>query len=158
MESDWQVVEKKQRTSKKNTLNDISQKTSNVNVFKSIAQNTNTNNRNNASYYVHNDANKDEDKKYHSNKKNETILSSRQANDFDPETVKAPTISSKDLANAIQAGRQAKNLKQSDLDKLCNFPLNTTRDYESCKAVVNPNQLNTYNRVLDVKLPRPNKK
>jgi ribosome-binding protein aMBF1 (putative translation factor) len=81
----------------------------------------------------------------------------RGANDFDPENVKKPIMSNKELGSAIQKARTAKNFTQSQLDQMCNFPKNTIKNYEQGKAIVKPNELNKLNRILGVKLPRPKK-
>lgn len=93
-----------------------------------------------------------------SNKKNNQIIGSRAANDFDPENIEKLVTSNRDLGIAIMNARNAKNMKQSDLDQRCNFPKNTVQNYENGKATVVPSQINTLERVLGVKLPRPKKK
>lgn len=86
-----------------------------------------------------------------------TILSSKITNDFDPENISAPVKITMDLKLAIQQARNAKDMTQTDLDKACNFPSGTTKDYENGKAVIKPLQLDKMNTVLKVKLPRPKK-
>ena len=81
----------------------------------------------------------------------------KSVDNFDPEHQTNTTVSNKTLASAIQKARAEKKMSQSDLDRKCNFPKNTVRNYENCKAVVKPNELNKLNRVLNVKLPRPKK-
>lgn len=64
-----------------------------------------------------------------------------------------------ELSRQIQQARCAKNppLSQKDLDKKCNFPSNTVRDYENGTATVIPDQLNILSRELGVQLKRPPK-
>lgn len=81
----------------------------------------------------------------------------KSVNNFDPEQQTKLTVSNLELANALRNTRTEKKISQSQLDQSCNFPKNTVRDYENCKAVINPNQLNKLNTVLGVKLPRPKK-
>ena len=76
---------------------------------------------------------------------------------FDPEQQTKNTVSNKTLSSAIRKARSEKKLSQTAVDKACNFPKNTVRDYENCKAVINPNQLNKLNSFFGVKLPRPKK-
>lgn len=68
--------------------------------------------------------------------------------------------STADLGRAIQTARTAKNMKQSDLDKACNFPANTVRNYENGTAIVNQAQITKMERALGsgTKLPRPKPK
>jgi ribosome-binding protein aMBF1 (putative translation factor) len=73
-------------------------------------------------------------------------------NDF--ENDEKNNIADRELARAIQMGRISKNLTQEELNKKCNFPKNTIKDYENCIAIVNTQQLNTLNNILDVVLPR----
>lgn len=83
--------------------------------------------------------------------------------DFDPDHVSKPLVSNRDLALALQKARIAKidadgkPMTQGQLDKACNLPTNTIRDYEACKAVVSSQQLLTIERFLKVHLPRPPK-
>jgi putative transcription factor len=86
-----------------------------------------------------------------------SILGSKDANDFDPENISKLPTSTLELKHAIQEARKNKKMSQADLDKACNFPRNTIRDYENGKAVLVPDQLNKMNTVLGVKLPRPKK-
>lgn len=76
---------------------------------------------------------------------------------FDPENQTKLNVSNHELANAIRKIRSEKKMSQSEVDKSCDFPKNTVRDYENCKAVIDPNQLNKLNRLFGVKLPRPKK-
>lgn len=95
----------------------------------------------------------------HPNKKlpnlNKTVL-----HDFDPENVSKPPTADTNLKQAIQAARMAKKkpdgstMTQADLDKACQFPKNTVRDYENGTAVVVSQQITKMNQVLGVKLPR----
>ena len=61
------------------------------------------------------------------------------------------------LAVQIQQARMAKKLTQSDVDKLCNFPVNTTKCYENKTIVVAREQLTLLSNALGVqfKMPRP---
>ena len=92
------------------------------------------------------------------NKHNSNVLNKTASHDFDPENTTKPTVSNHDLGLAIQRARAAKNsMTQSELDKACNFPKNTSRDYENGTAVIQHEQLNKMNSVLGTKLPRPHK-
>jgi len=44
--------------------------------------------------------------------------------------------------------RVAKNLRQYDVDFICNFPVNTTKKIEMAKVVPNPKQLNALKRLF----------
>lgn len=59
------------------------------------------------------------------------------------------------LGRQIQTARMAKNMTQSDLDKACNFPANTTKSYENSHAIINPVYVTKMQNVLGVKLTRP---
>ena len=69
------------------------------------------------------------------------------------------TTCPRELSIQIQQARGAMEPKvtQKDLDKKCNFPPNTVRDYENGSANVVPAQLNILARVLGVQLKRPTK-
>lgn len=54
------------------------------------------------------------------------------------------------LATQIQQARMAKNLTQSDTDKLCNFPTNTTKRYENKTIVISREQLASLSKALGV--------
>lgn len=64
-----------------------------------------------------------------------------------------------DLSKEIQKARMKIEppMSQKDLDHKCNFPPNTIKNYECGKANVNSQQLNTIEKHLGVKLPRPSK-
>lgn len=89
--------------------------------------------------------------------RNYTGNGKKQHNEFDPDRPSKVKVSNRTLANAIQKARTEKKMSQTDVDNACNFPKNTVRNYENCKAVINPNQLNKLNRLFGVKLPRPRK-
>jgi ribosome-binding protein aMBF1 (putative translation factor) len=91
------------------------------------------------------------------NKQSTSTMNKKDANDFDPENIVKPVTSTKDLGIEIQKARLAKGLTQVALNNLCNFPSNTIRDYENGSAKVMAEQINTMNRILEVKLPRPSK-
>ena len=76
----------------------------------------------------------------------------QKLNDF--ENNEKINIADRELARAIQMGRISKNLTQEELNKKCNFPKNTIKNYENCIAIVNTQQLNILNNILDVVLPR----
>lgn len=85
--------------------------------------------------------------------------------DFDPENITKPRLAGNELGRAIQKARSEKKnpstgraYTQSDLDKACNLPKNTVRDYENGTAKYNPDYVNRMAKVLDVVLPRPAKK
>ena len=88
-------------------------------------------------------------KKIPSKPKNNTKY--QKIDDFDIEKIK---IADRELARAIQMARISKNMSQEDLNKQCNFPKNTIKDYENCVACVNTQQLNKLNFILGVVLPR----
>ena len=81
----------------------------------------------------------------------------QMANDFDPENITKPLMTTQTLAQAIQSARTSKNLTQSQLDKACNLPKGTVQSYESNKAQYNAEYINKISRQLGVKLPRPKK-
>lgn len=81
----------------------------------------------------------------------------QMANDFDPENITKPVMSTQTMAQAIQSARTSKNLTQSQLDKACNLPKGTIQSYESNKAQYNAEHINKISRQLGVKLPRPKK-
>jgi ribosome-binding protein aMBF1 (putative translation factor) len=91
------------------------------------------------------------------NKQGANIVQKKLATDFDPENIKKVPTAGQDLATAIQKARIEKSWSQVELNQKCNFPANTVRDYENRLAVLNTQQLNTMNRILGVKLPRPSK-
>jgi len=83
------------------------------------------------------------------------LLNSSDANNYDPENISKLVVSSHDLGLSLQQARVAKGFKsQSDLDKACNFPANTTKTYENGTAIVKPNEISVMNRILGVKLPK----
>lgn len=92
------------------------------------------------------------------NKQKTNVLNKTASHDFDPENTQKPIVSNHDLGLAIQQARCAKTKTQSELDKACNFPKNTTKEYENGTAIILHEQLNKMNNVLETKLPRPNKK
>ena len=63
----------------------------------------------------------------------------------DPEHLKHV---SKVLASAITQARCLKQLKQTDVDKSCNFPPKTCQNIEGGKAIYNPNEINKIARLL----------
>ena len=63
----------------------------------------------------------------------------------------------KSLARAIQQGRQAKKMTQKDLATAINEKPQVVGEYESGKAIPNPQIINKLERALGVKLPRPGK-
>jgi len=77
----------------------------------------------------------------------------QKLNDFENE-IDNVKIADRELARAIQMSRINKNMTQDELNKKCNFPKNTIRDYENCIAIVNTQQLNKLNIILGVVLPR----
>ena len=84
-------------------------------------------------------------------------VSSKSANNFDPENMEKPKMTNTSLGKAIQTARMQKKMTQKDLDRQCNLPKNTVQDYENDKAVYVPAQVNAMARVLGVTLPRPKK-
>jgi putative transcription factor len=91
------------------------------------------------------------------NKHTVNSMAKAAATDFDPENIKKVPVSSQELAAAIRTARAEKTWTQVELNQKCNFPANTIRDYENNTAVLNTQQLNTMNKILGVKLPRPSK-
>jgi hypothetical protein len=96
----------------------------------------------------------------------EAKVSSALANDFDPGNIKTTVvITPRELGLAIQQARMAlksrtdptKTMTQTELNQLCGFPANTVKNYETCAAAIVPTQIDKLNRVLGVKLPRPDK-
>ena len=95
-------------------------------------------------------------------KKKQVVLNSQSSDVADFRKIENETISlphsTVDLGQAIQSGRTAKKMSQSDLDKKCNFPANTVKNYESGKAIVKPSDITKMEHELGVKLPRPKAK
>lgn len=89
---------------------------------------------------------------------NDIVIGKKNINDYDPENIDVPVVSNRDLCIALQKARQNKNITQSELDKMCNFPKNTVRDYENGSAIIHVAQIMKMNTALGVKLPRPVKK
>ena len=96
----------------------------------------------------------------------EAKIASVLANDFDPEHIKnTVVITSRELGLAIQQARMAlkslidptKTMTQTELNQRCGFPANTVKNYETCTAAIVPSQIDKLNRILGVKLPRPDK-
>ena len=79
----------------------------------------------------------------------------KKAGDYDPDNMSEIKYSNQLLGRTIVRARTALKLKQSDLDKKCNFPINTCNSYEKGTAVYNHLQVNTMARVLNIRLPRP---
>eukprot|EP01029_Cantina_marsupialis_P029805 TRINITY_DN782257_c0_g1_i1.p1 TRINITY_DN782257_c0_g1~~TRINITY_DN782257_c0_g1_i1.p1 ORF type:complete len:163 (-),score=51.98 TRINITY_DN782257_c0_g1_i1:119-574(-) len=73
------------------------------------------------------------------------------------EDVKAPKVSH-NLKMAIQKARQAKGWTQKELAQKISEKSTVINEYESGKGVPSPQILNKLDRVLGVRLPRPNKK
>jgi len=87
--------------------------------------------------------------------KQSVVLNQNQANDYDNiGSIPKTTLS---LRDAIQNARKALNLKQSDVDKACNFPANTVQTYENGSAIFKIADILKMEKVLKVKLPRPPK-
>jgi putative transcription factor len=63
----------------------------------------------------------------------------------------------KDLAKAIMQARMAKKLTQKDLATAINEKPQVVGEYESGKAIPNPQIISKLERKLGVKLPRPGK-
>ena len=61
---------------------------------------------------------------------------------------------SHNLSTQIQQARNAKNLTQTQLNLLCNFPKGTVNTYESGKAIINQNELNIMSKHLGVTLKK----
>ena len=86
------------------------------------------------------------------NKDTTKLLSNTQAHDFDPENIKKLPTSDHNIKTALQNARRNKNnMKQDELDKLCNLPKNTTKSYEDGTAVLNSAILVKMARALGVK-------
>lgn len=64
---------------------------------------------------------------------------------------------SHDLKIKIQQARQHKKWTQKDLANQCNLPTNIIQEYESGKAIPNPQHLVAMSRVLGVKLSNKKK-
>lgn len=80
------------------------------------------------------------------------ILSNAQAHDFDPENIKKLPVTTHSIKQALETARRNKNnMTQSDLDKVCNLPKNTTKSYEDGTAIVNSAVLVKMARALGVK-------
>lgn len=83
----------------------------------------------------------------------------QHTSDIDPRTLEAneighhktPSIS---LSTQIQQARIAKQLTQTQLNVLCNFPKGTVNSYESGKAIINSLELQTMSKHLGVTLKK----
>jgi ribosome-binding protein aMBF1 (putative translation factor) len=89
------------------------------------------------------------------NNKQAVVINQTQANDF--ENIGSIPKTTLDLRDAIQNARLALKLKQSDVDKACSFPTNTVQNYENGKATFVIAQVLKMEKLLKVKLPRPQK-
>jgi ribosome-binding protein aMBF1 (putative translation factor) len=69
------------------------------------------------------------------------------------EDYKLPTVSY-NFKMELQKARTAKKLTQAQLAQQCNIPVNTIKDYESGKGIINTNHLNSINRKLGSKLKK----
>jgi hypothetical protein len=94
----------------------------------------------------------------------EAKVANKLASDFSDVT-NTVVITPRELGLAIQQARMAlksrtdptKTMTQTELNQHCGFPANTIKNYETCAAVIVPTQIDKLNRVLGVKLPRPDK-
>jgi ribosome-binding protein aMBF1 (putative translation factor) len=75
--------------------------------------------------------------------------------DNESEKLQSIPTSTKEMGKEIKIGRETKEMGQRDLDKLCNFPANTIRNYENGSAVVVPGQLSKINKVLGTRIKKP---
>lgn len=66
---------------------------------------------------------------------------------------KLPTVSY-NFKMELQKARTAKKLTQAQLAQQCNIPVNTIKDYETGKGIINNNHLNVINRKLGCKLKK----
>jgi hypothetical protein len=107
-------------------------------------------------------------KKNVSNSNSNKVDNGKSANDFDPEHIKKPPTSNIEMGKAIERGRMAKkiikngeekSMTQADLDRICNLPPNTVKNYENANSdtVVIPAHLLAIERALAIKIPRPHK-
>jgi ribosome-binding protein aMBF1 (putative translation factor) len=65
-----------------------------------------------------------------------------------------PKVLTADSRSALAAARIAKGLTQKDLDAKCSFPQNSCNSWESGRMTPSSVQIQSLNRVLDVKLER----
>lgn len=84
-------------------------------------------------------------------------MSKTLTSNFDPDSITPPKTSNVSMGLAIQQGRTAKNMKQSELDSACSLAKGTTSAYESGKATYKANEVNAMARVLGITIPRPTK-
>ena len=59
------------------------------------------------------------------------------------------------LAKTIQNARKEKNLTQDDLNKKCNFPPHTVKNYENGSAIPKQSELSQMSKHLGVVLKKP---
>ena len=85
-------------------------------------------------------------------------VSKELTDNFDPESSATIKTSDHSLAISLQQARQNSKITQSELDKACNLPAGTTRNYENGSAAYRPNEVYKMARVLKVTLPRPKTK
>lgn len=88
----------------------------------------------------------------------ERTVSKSMTDDFDPETAAIPKTTTYTLSTAMKNARNAKGITQSKLDQALNLPKNTVQNYESGKAVYNPEHVNKIARYLGTTIPRPKTK
>jgi putative transcription factor len=75
----------------------------------------------------------------------------------DTEHFGTPQTVGKDFSKALQMARMAKKITQADLAKSLNEKPTIIQEYESGKAVPNPQFIVRLERALGTKLPRPPK-
>jgi putative transcription factor len=83
-------------------------------------------------------------------------MSARKLEDSELEVGKIPTVD-KSLSKAIMQARTAKKMTQKDLATAINEKPQLVAEYESGKAVPNPQIITKMERKLGCKLPRPGK-
>ena len=96
-------------------------------------------------------------KSYKANTQLVSTINAKLVNDF--EAVGSVLKPHLELCQSIQKGRLTHQppLTQHDLDKLCNFPLNTIKNYENGTAKYVSEHVTRMERVLKIRLPRPKK-
>jgi ribosome-binding protein aMBF1 (putative translation factor) len=96
----------------------------------------------------------DIEKKYHGgeNKVNDEL--NLRKLDSNEEVVKPP-ISNAILSKQLQTARLSKKLSQDELNKICNLPPNTIKNYELNKAIAKTSELSAIGKKLGISLKMP---
>jgi ribosome-binding protein aMBF1 (putative translation factor) len=100
------------------------------------------------------------EKKYDGGKNKQTSGAVQDLRTIEDDVITTLPHSDRSLSLQIQQARLAKQvgghtMTQSDLNKACNLPANTVRDYENGTAIVKQHELTAMSRALGVMLKKP---